>query len=246
MYKKEKITSLLRSLGFNDAEISVYLYLLERATSLSVTDIARGTGSHRPVVYKALDRLQEKGLITVQPKGKRKHYRAEHPDKLRQVYQDLQFDLEETLPDLEEMYQAPEEKPIVKFYEGKEGITSIYNDIVNTLKRGGVMYRYSSTNDINSSQKYLPKDYRKKRDNKNIERYVIRNEGTNEQKSPDLNRNTKVVPQDFDLFDQNIIQFIYDSKVAIVDMNTETSFVIENEKFATFQERIFSLLYSRL
>ncbi len=241
-----KTRSLLKILGLTDSEISVYTYLLERGSALSISDIAKGVGSFRPIIYKSLGVLLEKGLTSAALKGRRKLFIAEHPERLREILQDISANIEDVLPDLEAVYHKPEEGPSIKLLEGKRGISSVYSDIVNSLKRGDAFYRYTSSNDLAKAKEYLPKEYREKRDRKNLERYVIRNQATGTKERPDLNRNTKIIPFDFDLFDQNIIQFIYGNKVAIVDLNTQTSFIIENKKFADFQMKIFKLLYSKL
>jgi sugar-specific transcriptional regulator TrmB len=246
MEKDQKIKNLLEKLGLTGSEINVYMYLLERGVSMSVMDIAKGLVAHRPIIYKALSLLLEKSLISSTLKGKRKQYQAESPEKLRNMANEVIIDVEETIPDLEDMYKSPKTKPIVKFLEGKKGITYVFADLVDSLKKGDVYYRYSSSKNIDSTNSYLPKDYRKKRDNKHLERYIIHSQYVELQKKPNLNRNTKVVPPEFDLFDQNIIQLVYGNKVAIVDINTETSFIIENDKFADFQKKIFKLLYSKL
>jgi hypothetical protein len=188
----------------------------------------------------------EKGLASTALKGKRKRYAAESPEKLRNMINGITIDVEETISDLEEIYKSPREKPLVKFLEGKNGITYVFSDIIDSLKRGDVFYRYSSSKDLERTNSYLPKDYRKKRDNKNLERYAINSQYVESKKKPSLYRNTKIVPLEFDLFDQNIVQLIYGNKVAIIDINTETSFIIENDKFADFQKKIFRLLYSKL
>ncbi|HEY4511508.1 MAG TPA: helix-turn-helix domain-containing protein [Candidatus Paceibacterota bacterium] len=246
MDKIDKIKELFTKLGLTHPETIVYLHLLERGTSLSISDIAKDIGTFRPIVYKALGLLLERKLITITIKGKRKQYIAEHPEKIRGLLREMSIDIEETLPDLEDLYRAPKDKPIIKFLEGRNGISSVYSDIVDSLKKGDAFYRYSSSKDRARTNKYLPKDYREKRDNKNLERYVIRSKATEADVEPDFNQKTKVIPSEFDLFDQNIIQLIYGHKVAVVDLNTETSFVIENEKFADFQKKIFKLLYGKL
>ena len=246
MNKNEKIIELLKKLGLTVSEISVYFFLLERGSPLSVSEIAKGIVSFRPIIYKSLSLLQEKGLIGLVVKGKRKQYIAEHPDKIRGIIKDVSIDIEETLPDLEDIYKSPKNKPVVKFLEGKKGITYVFADIIDSLKRGDVYYRYSSSKDLERTNSYLPKDYVRNRDNKNLERFVINSQYVESKNTPDLNRNTKVVPPEFDLFDQNIVQLIYGNKVAIIDINTETSFIIENEEFADFQKKIFKLLYSKL
>jgi sugar-specific transcriptional regulator TrmB len=246
MDKNNKISTLLNKLGLTDSEVSIYVYLLERGLPLSVSDIANGILSFRPMVYKAISQLLDKGLITSVVKGKRKQYIAEHPDKLRNMLSEISVDIEETLPDLEDIYRSPKTKPAMKFLEGRKGISFVFADLVDSLKRGDVYYRYSSSRDLEKTNSYLPKDYRKKRDNKNLERYIINSQYVESLKKPNLNRNTRVVPPEFDTFNQNIVQIIYGNKVAVIDINTETAFIIENEQLADFQKKIFRLLYSKL
>ena len=65
-------------------------------------------------------------------------------------------------------------------------------------------------------------------------------------KRPRLEREIKVVPPDFDLFEYNVSQVIYGNKVAVIDYNTETAVVIENPTVARFQGKIFELLFRKL
>ncbi len=53
-------------------------------------------------------------------------------------------------------------------------------------------------------------------------------------------------PKKYDLFDDNISKVIYKNKVAIIDYNTMTSFVIEDLKFAKFEAKLFKLLFKFL
>ncbi|NCN28665.1 hypothetical protein GW915_13960, partial [bacterium] len=103
MEKDQKIRTLLEKLGLTGSEINVYMYLLERGVSMSVMDIAKGLVAHRPIIYKALSLLLEKGLASSTLKGKRKQYVAESPEKLRNMANEVTIDVEETLPDLEDI-----------------------------------------------------------------------------------------------------------------------------------------------
>ncbi len=61
-----------------------------------------------------------------------------------------------------------------------------------------------------------------------------------------LNREMVAIPKKYDLFEDNVTKVIYGNKVAILDYNSDTSFVIENQKFADFERKIFKLLYKYL
>jgi hypothetical protein len=61
-----------------------------------------------------------------------------------------------------------------------------------------------------------------------------------------LHHELRAIPKSYDLFDDNISKVIYKDKVAIIDYNSETSFVVEDKKFAEFERKIFKLLYRYL
>jgi hypothetical protein len=61
-----------------------------------------------------------------------------------------------------------------------------------------------------------------------------------------ISREMIAIPKNYDLFDENITKLIYANKVAILDHNTKTSFIIENQKFADFEKKIFKLLFKHL
>jgi sugar-specific transcriptional regulator TrmB len=237
--------TLLNKLGFNEREAAVYLTLLEGGPA-TVADIGRKAGLYRTYVYKALPELMNRGLVTKGPFGKRTVYSAEPPDRLEFTFELLRTELAEALPELRSMYSANSARPVVKYLEGKKGISSVFDDLVTTLSRGDMFYRYSSAKDLTKTNRYLPNNYRERRDNKQLERLVITSEVQAGEKRPRLERDIKVVPRKYDPFDDDITQIVYGNKVAFIDYNSDTAVTIENQKFADFQKKIFLLLYRSL
>lgn len=238
----------LEKLGLEKHESVVYLALLEYGRS-SVSELSRRTGLYRTQVYDALSGLTREELVTVSPKGKYKVYAAESPKLLEKKFLDLSNRFDEEIAELTVLHRSPEVcRPVVKYIEGQKGITAIHDDIVTTLKRGDIYYRYSSSKVTEHEWRhnYLSKKYRLLRDQKKLERMVITNLPNKLQKRPRLEREIKVVPPDFDLFEYNISQVIYGNKVAVIDYNTETAVVIENPTIAKFQQKIFQLLFRKL
>ncbi|MBI2446716.1 MAG: hypothetical protein HYV51_02755 [Parcubacteria group bacterium] len=237
--------NILNKIGLNDKELKIYTSLIERGPLL-ITQIAKQTGLYRPAIYKNLPNLMFKGLVTISHKGKQRFYIAEEPEKLKNLVSELTNELEDIIPELRASYNAREKKPLVKFLEGKNAITFVLNDLVHSLKRGDIFYRYSSVKDSKKSSEYLPRDYRKIRDQKQLQRFVITNENTMIGKKPRLDRAVKFIPNNYGLFDYDITQIIYGDKVAFLDYNTETVLIIENPIIAEFQKKIFKLLYDKL
>jgi sugar-specific transcriptional regulator TrmB len=235
----------LQKMGLSEKESAIYLALLETGPA-TISEVARKSGIHRPLIYKTLPGLEQKGLISKGPKGKLVQYVAEPPAKLATQFERLRADFDELLPQLEGVYTTADKKPIVKFLEGKHGIMSVFDDLVATLPRGGMFYRYSSAKDLAKNERYLPEDYRKKRDNKQLERLVITSEARAKAKKPRLERDLKTISADYDLFDDDITQIIYGNKVAFVDYNSETAILVESKVFADFQRKLFTLLYRNL
>lgn len=235
---------IFRRLGLGKHESEVYIALLEGGP-LTIAAIAKKAHIERPLVYAVIPDLLEQGLIMKVPKGKRYFYSARSPQVLSQLHSAAGEELARSLPSLEARFIKTEKRPEVTYLEGREGIISVYEDILNTLPHGGVFYRYSSSTS-DRKKIYVPKNYSGRRDAKRIERYVITNKFTAAKKKKKLELSVKALPVGADLFEYNITQLIYGPKIAFVDYNSETAVVIENRVIAQFQERLFKLFYQRL
>lgn len=242
-----KIETVLHSLGLQKHEITLYLALLELGNA-TIADLTRHTHLHRPMVYTWLDSLIEKNLAAFSFKGKRKIYFAESPKKLESLIRDLSTGLTDSLPELIGKYEKHEaQKPKIKFFEGKRMITLVYEDVLNTCKRGDVFYRYESPKAFLIQDAILPPAYFERIcKNKEIQKFIITNEKTLKTKKPVPERKAKAVPASIDIFDYDITQIIYNNKVAFLDLAASTAWVIESERFAHFQERLFRLLFEKL
>lgn len=237
---------ILEKLGLTKNESAIYLALLELGTS-NISQISEKTLIHRPLIYKALPALLEKKLITKTQKIKSVVYGAEPPNRLETLFDDLKIDFFEILPDLEDSYASSEKRPKIRFLEGRDGTKRIFDDVVRSLKRNDVFYRYSSNKDGNEKKdKYLPRIYRKMRDEKKLQREVITNTQTATHKKPSLDRFAKVMPDDFGPFEHNVTEIIYGDKVAFIDYNSETCMIIESKRIAEFQKQIFQTLFKKI
>jgi sugar-specific transcriptional regulator TrmB len=166
---------------------------------------------------------------------------------LETLFDDLKIDFYEALPDLEDSYSSSEKKPKIRFLEGKDGTKRIFDDVVRSLKRGDVFYRYSSNKDGNEKKdKYVPRIYRKMRDEKKLQREVITNSQTAAHKKASLDRFAKIMPGDFGPFEHNITEIIYGDKIAFIDYNSETAMIIESKRIAEFQKQIFQTFYKKI
>lgn len=237
-------TEMLKSLGMTAHESLIYLSLLEKGVS-GISKISRNTGINRPAIYKTIPMLLKRGVVSEVIKKKQKLYAAESPEKLETILDDVHKKFREALPELVKNFEGVEKKPVVKFLTGKHGISFIFEDLVRTLKKGDVFYRYSAPRDLGKAEKYLPKNYRQIRDEKQLERFVITGERIAEQKKPRLERGMKILSNvEKDNF--NITQVIYGNKIALINYDNESAVLIEDRHMANFQRMVFKNLYGRL
>lgn len=127
-----KIAEELQKLGLQINEAKVYLALLELGQG-TVSDICKSAQLNRTTGYDVLERLALYGLANRTTLGsKRAMYIAEPPYRLKQYLENKKHQAEHRLEqvgeiifDLLNIYKK-ENKPVIKFFEGREGIKNIY------------------------------------------------------------------------------------------------------------------------
>ena len=173
----------------------MYLFLLKNQNK-TISEISKHTKINRPILYKIIPNMIESWLISKVIHGKRTHFLAENPKILRNYFENIKNDFDLYIPEIQKVYENSFSKPIFKHLQWKNGVKNIFLDIGNTLKTGDVFYRYSSRNDVNQtsiSQKDYDQ-YKKLREEKRLERYVITNEYLNDLKPKKLEKDG--VPED--------------------------------------------------
>ncbi|NDE68294.1 hypothetical protein EB052_01670 [bacterium] len=236
----------LTSLGLTYNEARVYTCLLEIGPS-SPTKIERETHIHRPLVYKALTSLQQRRLVSINPRGKRKNYAPASPDKLIEIFRKIEDGFLSKIEDLHNLYEKPQSpRPIVTYAEGEQAIRDGYMDVIKTLNKGDIYYRYSPGYDLFDRKRFLPKAYKEMRDQKQLERFIIVNDRGDKKHNLPLGKQVKAVPKSFDLFNDRIGFAIYKDKIMIADYESKSAITIKHQKLADFQKKLFKLLYSKL
>jgi sugar-specific transcriptional regulator TrmB len=236
---------ILKRLFLKDIEITVYLTLLEGGHMGSAL-LSRQTGIHRPRLVEVLQALMHKGFITEVLVGKRIHFEATAPHVLVDQAKDLLNDTRQVVPELLHLSHKQKHKDSVTTYYGEEGLALCFLDVVQSLKKGDVFYQINSAKDQTYVDSVVPDTYRPIRDSKELERRAITTRYVGEYKKPRLERSIRYIEDSDEVFEHNVIQFIYGSKVSLLDFNSLTGTVIENKAIADFQKSIFSTLYKRL
>ena len=236
---------LLTRTGLSKKEAAIYTALLEHGT-MSISDISKETHINRPALYHLLPKMQKDGLVSNVQKQKRIFYRAESPNRLLELYKTEHADITTRLEILiKGQEHHSHDKPLIKYFEGRHGVRFVFDDVAHTLPRDATFYRYSAR--IGTETKDFDNTfYVHARETKQLQRLVITSEEKAEAKVKKLNRTVKAIPKEFDLFEDNIALVIYGNKTAYIDYSSNTAFIVESEKIARFQEKLFKLLYKKL
>jgi len=237
---------ILSAIGIHKYEEQIYVALLNMGQA-NMSEIVDRTGLHRPTVYKHIYKLIELNLACETKVGKRKYYHANNPTVLNKMAEKVPSQINTYVDDLLDIYKKSQGKPEIQWFQGEQVVTWVYEDVLYSCKKGDVFYRYESPKDFKQLDEYLPSSYFERVcHKKEIEKFVITNEKTAKTKPSVLERVSKYVPLDFDIFDYDITQILYADKVAFIDFTNKSAWIVENSRFAHFQKRLFQLLFKNL
>jgi HTH-type transcriptional regulator, sugar sensing transcriptional regulator len=128
----------LEKIGLTEKEALVYLALLELGAE-TVQSVANKSGVNRATVYVVLDSLRKRGLAsTVEQKGKTNFIAASPEELLRLVrLQEAEVrarsdEVRAMMPELKSIYNLAKNKPVVRFYEGYDGIEAMQSEFHRT------------------------------------------------------------------------------------------------------------------
>ncbi len=246
--QKNELEKSLLSLGLSEKESAVYLALLELGRA-KVSEISRKAGMNRTTGYDILDALVSKGLVRISGKEPKQEYATESPDKLLLL---LNTELEEKqkniqkakelVPQLKSM-QKMQDRPQVKFYEGKDGLKQVYED---TLTSTEIIRAYATVEDMHAALgSYFPAYY-KRRTGKGIAiRTIMPNTPSSvERASHDKEeaRESALIPAEKFTFHPEIN--IYNNKVMIASWREKLGIIIESAEIADAMKKIFELAWA--
>lgn len=128
----------LQKIGLSDKEAKVYLAMLELG-QVSVQEISKKSGVNRATTYVILDSLMQKGLCSTYHKDKKEFYMAESPEKIISVLELHKNEIDEQqkqiiglMPQLKAIYNKQGDKPVVRFFEGKDGLMTMVREQMNS------------------------------------------------------------------------------------------------------------------
>ncbi len=139
--------SPLKEAGLTNGEIKVYLALLEIGSS-TIGPILDKSGITKSMIYRILEKLIKKGLVSYITKEKTKHYQANQPNKLLDYVDQRENELKQNRNKIQDMIpqlilkQQTAKKSEANIYEGFKGLMTAYENRYLKLKAGDEVVLY--------------------------------------------------------------------------------------------------------
>lgn len=170
----EQLAMVLADLGLDEKQIRVYLACLETGGA-GVGEIAKRSGVKRTSIYNFLDEMKTKGFLSEVRREAKSVLVPEDPKVLAGRANERAKRFEGLLPEFSAIFNKEERKARIRYYEGEEGLKSMYEDI---LQEGETTYEISDFERMFSAMnaEWIWK-YPDRRAEKQIRAYSIAKEG---------------------------------------------------------------------
>lgn len=244
----------LKKIGLTDKEAYVYLACLQLGPA-PVQLIARKAKVVRATTYVVLEALAKMGLVTQYSQEKKTLFAAEPPRQLLRVLEKQEETvrekerlLESILPELQVLLRSGGERPSVRYYDGKEGLRAIRQEIIMYSKPGSLIFNLTPADHLSAQ---FPEDhhvYYKQRVAKRVRSRTIFTTRSPEFKkrllSPDFARFSEriyVAPEHFPVHSG---MTIFEDRVALGSYSGHSGgVIIENRSMADMMRAFFEFAW---
>lgn len=242
---------ILKKIGLSDKEIKVYLAGL-KAGPLKASQLTQKIGYSRPSTYDILKSLSNKGLVSTTGKSYNLRFVMVEPEHLNDLLErqkkdidKLQKNLKTALPELESLYNPKGVIPKIRFFEGTEGMKTIWDESLKCQNKEILSVVPSLDMFLTMGQDFI-RYFVDTRVKKGIKTRTIRLESKEIkidyfQQHIEQLRDVRYASKEM-LF--NITTLIYDDKTTFISSKKENfGFVIQSQEFTDYQKSIFEMMW---
>lgn len=240
-------TKILEEIGLTDSEIKVYLALLKLGSSKKgpIVKQAKITSSK---IYEVIDKLIEKGLASYVIKDKVKYFNAAPISRIKDYLKEKESkikkqeqELDKVLPQLKLMQKLVEKKTDAEVYRGWKGMQTVYNDLLESLKKKEEYYIFgASKGEDKKKVKSFYTRFNQKVVKKKLKANIIFNENArgnipNVKKTGNIRYLEQTTPAEI---------LVYKNKTAIVLLEKEPLIIlIKGESIANSFKQYFEVMW---
>ncbi len=237
------IKRTLEELGLPKTKANVYLAALEIGSG-TAEEIGGIAEIPRTTAHEVLQQLLKKGLVALSTQGRRRIYVAESPKKLQNILHEQESNLLSILPELLSHHNTSNSKPRVRFYEGQEGIRTVFEDTLKSkTKTLSAILSIKSIDEIAGAKWFA--NYTKRRVESGRRLHVIRsNETEVGNKYPSSHAENREVHYAQPGMIFNLSVYLYDNKVAFFGTTKEPyAMLIESHDLYQTLMNLFEVLW---
>ena len=242
------MSSQFERYGLSKNEAAVYAAALELGPA-TADQLAKHSGVKRSTTYLQIEALQDMGLMSSFEEGKKTLFIPESPENLSRLLEQKKADIDvrqtelnKSLPDLVRSFESAGERPVVRFYQGKEGIVSVREEMLKVKdKNTYVIFAVDEMENLFTESER--DEYTRRRDlvGINLNLLYSRKEGEFQSTAPSTT-NRKYLGSDVGNFYTDLV--IFDDKVAFFNMKGQPfCVVIQSKLVSESQKTLFKLIW---
>jgi sugar-specific transcriptional regulator TrmB len=236
----------LQRIGLTKNEVKIYLTIL-KAGPILAGEITNRSGIHRRNVYDSIERLKEKKLVGFVIKDNKKYFQINHPNKFLDLLEEKKSNIKNQedvikslLPQLISLKNVSEVKNRITVFEGKKGLITILEDVIQTGQENCVLV---TTKVPNYLQAYLKKFHKKRIKVKVFDKIILNNQEL--KRAQALNKmphtESRVLSK---THDSPLALNIYDNKIGLLIFSEQPiGILIEDKQVASSFRKHFSSLW---
>src|SRR3989338_10363963 len=152
---------LLEDIGLSRGEAKVYLVLLDLGMA-TTGPIAKHSRISPSKIYKILDKLSARGLVSHVLIGKTKHLKPSNPKtvldlihKKKNEITEKEQQFQSILPQLQKQLSQAQKKAQAEIYEGFSGLKTVFDEILNTSNREDELLTIGISKATGTVQRYF-------------------------------------------------------------------------------------------
>lgn len=239
----------LQEYGLSEKEAAVYSAALELGPA-TADQLAKHSEVKRSTTYLQIESLQEKGLMSSYEEGKKTLYTPESPENLARLIDrqkatldQRQRELEKELPDLVRMFEGAGERPVVRFYQGKEGIVTVREEMLGCVSKiTRVFFAADQMEKLFTDEERAA--YTRQRESLGIELHLLYTRSEGPFTDTDATNSKRKFLETGDHFPIKNDISVYDDKVAFFSMSGNPfAVVIQSSSVAITMASLFDIIW---
>lgn len=243
---------LLKKLGFSEKETDVYLAALKTRRG-SISSLAKLSKIKRPTVYVILERLTKMSLVNLEKRNGKQIFVTENPNHLLALIEEKkersaekERKIKKALPALKAIAKKGTKAPLIKYYEGTEGVWNIFNDIADS-RENSLVVAAGRIYDILGHDRFAKEIVKKRGDLRTMAKIIADQHPDNikglEEKKTNI-REYRFLPPDVRI---STSVYIYADKAAFIFYKEFFSgLIIENKELFQVMRFLFNSLWKEL